>query len=243
MPIEQNAFITGADRGFGLAMTRRLAEDGWRVFAGSYLPDWDELPALAKAFPDRITIVKLDVASDDSVKAAAKRVSDAVDRLELVVNNAAIIGKHNDTPIGDKLDYNEILQVYNVNAVGALRVVEALLPLTDRGEMKRLCFVSSEAGSIERCERGSWFGYCMSKSALNMGVHILFNALRPRGYTFRLLHPGWMKTYMSGSKNMGAELEADEVAALVIPQFLTTWPDLDEDRLVMRDWRGREWPW
>jgi NAD(P)-dependent dehydrogenase (short-subunit alcohol dehydrogenase family) len=119
--------------------------------------------------------------------------------------------------------------------------VEAFLPLMDRGRLKRLCFVSSEAGSIDRAERTSWFGYCMSKAALNMEVKILFNHLLPEGYTFRVYHPGWIRSYMGGMKNMEAPLEPEEAAAKAIPIFLGQRED--EDRLVMVDYDGNEWPW
>jgi NAD(P)-dependent dehydrogenase (short-subunit alcohol dehydrogenase family) len=119
--------------------------------------------------------------------------------------------------------------------------VEAFLPLLDRGEGKRLCFVSSEAGSIAASIRSAWFGYCMSKTALNMGVKILYNGLRPQGYTFRVYHPGWMRSYMGGTKHNEADLELDEAAEAALPIFLGARPD--EDRLVMVDYQGNEWPW
>jgi NAD(P)-dependent dehydrogenase (short-subunit alcohol dehydrogenase family) len=131
-------------------------------------------------------------------------------------------------------------RLYDVNALGPLRVVEAFLPLLERGQGKRLCFVSSEAGSIARARRTSWFGYCMSKAALNMAVKILFNDLRPRGYTFRLYHPGWIRSYMSGEKNMEATLEPEEAAILALEYFLS---QQDEQRLVLHDHEGGEWPW
>jgi NAD(P)-dependent dehydrogenase (short-subunit alcohol dehydrogenase family) len=129
-------------------------------------------------------------------------------------------------------------RLYDVNALGPLRVVEAFLPLTDRSRFKRLCFVSSEAGSIARAERKAWFGYCMSKAALNMAVRILFNDLQPAGYTFRVYHPGWIRSYIGGKKDMEATLEPEEAAAKAIPIFLGQGED--EDRLAMVDYEGNE---
>jgi len=239
----QTAFVTGADRGLGLSMTRRLAEKGWRVFAGSYLPDWPELGELAGAYPKAITIIGLDIASTESVQVARDSVGASTDRVDLIINNAAVSSPVKERTIREKQDYSELLRVYNVNAIGALRVIDAFLPLTVDSDLKRLCFVSSEAGSMSRSERISWFGYCMSKTSLNMGVKLLFNSLRSQGYTFRLFHPGWMKTYMAGTKNMEAQLEPDDVAAAALAYFINPRCEGDEDRLVMRDWRGREWPW
>jgi NAD(P)-dependent dehydrogenase (short-subunit alcohol dehydrogenase family) len=122
-------------------------------------------------------------------------------------------------------------------------MVEAFLPLTDRGNLKRLCFVSSEAGSINRSTRTAWFGYCMSKAALNMGVRILHNHLRPDGYTFRVYHPGWVRSYIRGSKSTQGDMEPEEAAVPALAYFLSSLAPGDEDRLVLCDWQGREWPW
>ena len=190
-PLERVAFVTGADRGLGFALTIGLLERGWRVIAGQYLPEWPDLVALAESSSGRLTLVPLDVASDESVRAAAELAGSLVDRIDLLVSNAGVNSAATARPIREPQDHDQMARLYDVNAVGPLRVVQAFLPLTDRGDLKRLCFVSSDAGSINRAERKSWYGYCCSKAALNMGVSMLFNDLRPAGYTFRLYHPGW----------------------------------------------------
>jgi NAD(P)-dependent dehydrogenase (short-subunit alcohol dehydrogenase family) len=249
--MEQIAFITGADRGLGLSMTAALIDKGWKVFAGSYMPHWIELSELASKHPDNLTIVPLDVSTDQSVLAAAEIVSKSTDRIDLIISNAGVSAAEKDTNIRGSQDYDELQKVYNINAIGPLRVVKALLNFTDKSRMKRICVVSSEAGSINFCHRKAWYGYCMSKAALNMGIKILFNQLRPEGYTFRLYHPGWLRTYMSGIKNNQADMEADQAAKNALAYFLSERfnrheggkEQNDEDRLVMRDWKGSEWPW
>ena len=231
------ALVTGADRGLGLALCAGLAERGWRVFAGQYMPDWPELPALAERYPGVVEMVPLDVGSSESVAAAAQQVRGHCDHLDLVINNASIDAGQSELREG--LDWEAMHRVYNVNATGPIRVVSAFLPLLAQGG-RRLAFVSSEAGSIAMCNRTGGFGYCMSKTALNMAVRIMFNDLRPEGYTFRLYHPGWMRSYMSGQKNLRADLEPEEAAALALPFFLGDRDD--EDRLVLIDYEGREWP-
>jgi NAD(P)-dependent dehydrogenase (short-subunit alcohol dehydrogenase family) len=235
------AFITGADRGLGLALCAGLLERGWRVFAGRYMPDWPELDALAGRYPGALHAVPLDVCSIASAQAAAQATAEQTGHLDLLINNAGVISPAMQRTIREPQDYAEIHRLYDVNAVGPLRVVEAFIPLLDRGELKRLCFVSSEAGCITRSHRKAWFGYCMSKTALDMAVSILFNHLRPDGYTFRLYHPGWMRSYMSGKKSTEADLEPEEAAAKALPIFLEARQD--EDRLVKVDYQGNEWPW
>lgn len=248
--MEKIAFVTGADRGLGFAMTAGLLDRGWRVFAGQFLPDWPDLAALAAAHPDRLTPIPLDVADAGSVGAAAQRVAAHTDRLDILVNNAGINPGAFQQTIREGVDFALMQTVYAVNSIGPLRMTEAFLPLMGGDGMKRLCYVSSEAGSIGRSHRNGWYGYCMSKAALNMGVSILFNDLRPDGFTFRLYHPGWIRSYMRGVKSAVGDMEPEEAAIPALTFFLSgidgelaADPPYDEDCLALRDWQGREWPW
>lgn len=239
--MERTAFVTGADRGLGFALSVRLLEDGWQVFAGQYMPEWPALAALADEYPNRLQIVSLDVSSEESTRSAARMVAVHTGHIDLLINNAGILSPVEGRLIREGPDYAEMHRLYDVNALGPLRVVETFLPLTDRGTLKRLCFVSSEAGSITRARRSAWFPYCMSKGALNMGVKLLFNHLHPEGYTFRVYHPGWIRSYMHGEKDLEAHLEPEEAAALALPVFLGRRED--EDRLRLEDFEGHEWAW
>ncbi len=239
--MEQTIFITGGDRGLGLGLCAELLKLGWRVFAGQYLPDWPELPALQKKYPDRLEIVPLDVSSMQSIKDAAALVEARAGSLDVLINNAGVQSETIYAGIRAPQDYAEMHRLYDVNALGPLRVVQVFLPLMDAGQRKRLCFISSEAGSIGASTRTSWFGYCMSKAALNMAGKILFNDLRPTGYTFRVYHPGWIRSYMHGQKATEADFEPEEAAALALPVLLGA--NADEDRLALLDYRGSEWPW
>lgn len=234
------AFVTGADRGLGLALCAGLLEQGWDVFAGQYMPEWYGLSTLAGDHPNRLRMIPLDVSSLKSTRAAAQTVSNCTDHIDLLINNAGIYAPAEERPIRDMQDYSEMLRIYDVNALGALRVTEAFLPLTDRSDFKRLCFVSSEAGCITKAWRKAWFGYCMSKAALNMAVKILFNDLHPAGYTFRVYHPGWIRSYMLGEKNMEATFEPEEAAQMALPIFLGERTD---ENLVLLDYEGNECPW
>ena len=239
MNFNQVALVTGADRGLGLALTQSLLEQGWTVVAGQFL-DWPELEALSVQFPETLHIVPLDVSSDKSVKEAFIRTKTKIDHIDLLIANAALNRSHKVQSIREDQNFDNMVDEINTNSVGNLRLVNAFLPLLDKGETKRLCFVSSEAGSIGASKRTGWFGYCMSKAALNMVVKILFNDLKPQGYGFRLYHPGYLRTYMAGTKNNDAHLEPEEAAKFALDYFLNSNEPTD---LALTDWQGTEYPW
>jgi NAD(P)-dependent dehydrogenase (short-subunit alcohol dehydrogenase family) len=244
--MEQIAFVTGADRGLGFALCAGLVAQGWPVLAGQYMPDWPELTELAARYPDQMHMIPLNVADDDSVRAAAQMSATLVDHVDVLINNAGVIASTLCGTIREPQNYQDMQWQYNINTLGPLRVVEAFLPLTDRGALKRLCFVSSDASSIERCGHTDWYGYCMSKAALNMAIKILFNHLRLAGYTFRLYHPGWMRSYMHGQKNLEAHFEPEEAAKPALAYFLGPPSEAqayDENQLALRDWQSQTWPW
>lgn len=227
----KKVFITGADRGIGFAMCQSFLNGGWQVFAGQYMTRWKELENLKKEWSSRLCLIPIDVSDRASVWEAVNLVREQTDTIDMLINCAGIIG-------GDKA--SDILQMYKVNTLGSVCVVESFLPVMKEG-MKRLCFVSSEAGSISVAHRTGSYGYCMSRAALNMVVRLMFNRLRKEGYTFRLYHSGWVNSYMSGDeKSTGGIYEPEETAKAAYETFTEdrNW----EEVLVMTDVRGEMWP-
>lgn len=233
------ALVSGADRGLGRALVQALLERGWTVVAGRHL-DWPELDELALRFPSTLHLVPIDVGSDESVSTAFVITSGLVSHIDLLISNAAVNRSHHVSSIRHEQNFANMQLEMNVNAVGALRLVHTFLPLLDRGGLKLLCFVSSEAGSIGASKRNGWFGYCMSKAALNMAVKNMANDLTKDGYRFRLYHPGWLKTYMSGTKNEAAAMEPEEGAALALKYFLDDSEPLD---LALHGFDGSDFVW
>ena len=152
---ERIACVTGADRGLGISLCKSLLQQNWRVIAGQYMTEWPDLDALSGQYPDQLYIVPLDVASEESVRHAVHVTGGLVKHMDLLISNAGVSSQTIRATIREPQDYAEMHRLFDVNTLGALRMVEAYLPLLDQGEMKRLCFVSSEAGSIESCERES----------------------------------------------------------------------------------------
>jgi len=233
----RNCVITGADRGVGSALTAEMLSRGLRVFAGQYMPEWPELDALKEKYGDQLTILPLDVSKTESVFAMAKAVAEYTDTVDMVINVAGISGR--DPELGNAPDIANMVRVFQTNSVGPMRMVNAFLPLMEKGE-KRLAFVSSEAGSIACDTRGGYVSYPMSKTALNSAVKLMFNDLQPKGFKFRLYHPGWVRSYMSGKKSTMGTVEPEETAIPLANQILE---DRDwEDSLILLDNEGRAWP-
>ncbi|WP_438434430.1 SDR family NAD(P)-dependent oxidoreductase [Gorillibacterium sp. sgz500922] len=236
MPI---AYVTGADRGLGLALTRGLLDRGYRVFAGSYLPDWPELGQLAASEPERLTVLPLDISDEASVNAAAAFIASRTDRLDVLINNAGIHNEPEST-ILDDLNFPYMLKEYSVNALGPLRVTHSVIRLLLAGEGRKLVNIGSEAGSVSGNWRTHTYGYTMSKSALNMQSAILQLHLKEFGVKVLCLHPGWVRSYMSGEKNLDAALEP-EVPAEGILRLIET--EHDPEGPLYMDYTGAPMSW
>lgn len=226
----RSVFITGADRGIGLSLCRCFLEAGWRVFAGQFMKDWKELDSLQQEYKEQLSLIELDVGEQESVSHAAELVRKQTECLDMLVNCAGIFQNQGR---------EAAIASLNINTLGPIRMVEAFLPLMEGGE-KRLCFFSSEAGSVTLAHRSGDISYCVSKTCLNMAVRLMFEKLQPRGYRFRLYHPGWVRTYMSGQKSEVGNFEPEETAAVAFSQFTSdrNW----EDVLILSDVSNEIWP-
>lgn len=185
------ALITGSNRGIGLELCRQLVARGDKVVAACRTSS-PALDALAAAHPDHVVVAPdVDVTSDDSVKGLVGSLGD-VPRLDLLILNAGILLA---TDRAAAPDFDGIQKQFDVNAVGALRVAVALLPRVAPGG--KIAFITSRMGSIGDNSSGGYYGYRMSKAALNMAAVSLAKDLAPRAISVAILHPGMVKTDMT----------------------------------------------
>ena len=227
----KHVVITGADRGIGFALAEIYVKNGYTVYAGQFMPDWPQLSELKETYPNTLHIIPMNVGDDASVKGAAQMVAGLTDTIDILVNCAGIF-----PPADDRVNYGRTFQV---NALGAVRAIDCFLPLMQKGD-KRICTISSEAGIIALCSRDDRFVYCQSKAALNIALQMFFNKLRPEGYTFRVYHPGWVRSYMSGTKATEGNFEPEEAAQIAYEQF--TGDTVSEDVMLMQDVYNQYWP-
>jgi NAD(P)-dependent dehydrogenase (short-subunit alcohol dehydrogenase family) len=110
----------------------------------------------------------------------------------LLINNAGLLAHD---ALGS-LDFTSIRRQFEVNALGPLRITEALVDRFAAGA--KIALITSRMGSIEDNSSGSYYGYRMSKTALNMAGKSLALDLEPRGIAVAILHPGFVRTRMTG---------------------------------------------
>ena len=237
----KTALVTGADRGFGLSMTKALLKKGFRVFAGRVLRDYPLLDELKKEWPE-LYPVWLDVSDVKDIENVRDEIQKVSGKLDILVSNAALMGPDGASTIGGEnpINYDMLEKAFRINSLAAPLLVDRMLPLLEKGDMKRLFFTSSEISSIKLMHRTGDVRYAMTKAALNLSVRMMFNDLRPKGYTFRLYQPGWMKRELPGGGFLEgpATVFPDDSAKEAMRQLFED--RMDEDRLQLVDYLGKE---
>ena len=189
------ALITGANRGIGFALTQEYLAQGWEVIAVCRASSEELNATKAKV------ITGIDVTKSTDLLGLTQQVADI--QLDLLINNAGIL--HSDDL--SSIDYKNVTQQFLVNAQAPLQVTEALLDrLSDEA---KIAFITSRMGSIEDNTSGAYYGYRMSKAALNAAAKSLSIDLKPRGIAVAILHPGYVQTAMV---NFGGDISASESA-------------------------------
>ena len=191
------ALVTGAGRGIGLELCRQLLTRGFTVVGCPRIGGSDGLGQLVREHPQRTFEVPMDVGDDASVASAAADVGQFVDHLDLLINNAGIYPE--DDGGVERLELRKLVDAFDVNALGALRVTRAMLPLLRRGSGKRVIQMTSLMGSVGDNTSGGSYAYRMSKAALNMANRNLAHELGREGFLCLAIHPGWVQTRMGGS--------------------------------------------
>jgi NAD(P)-dependent dehydrogenase (short-subunit alcohol dehydrogenase family) len=192
------SLVTGCNRGIGLQLVTQLQARGDNVI-GLCRTSTPELNALGIRVIDGIN-----VSDSPSVQALKAAIGD--EPLDILINNAGIL-------LRDKfgeIDYDTMLQQYEVNTLGPLRVTEALADNLREGS--KVAIVTSRVGSIDDNGSGGNWGYRASKTAVNMIGINLMHELKPRGIAVALLHPGLVATDMTGQHGISA---ADSARGLI----------------------------
>ena len=217
----KTALITGSNRGIGFETARQLGQKGFRVIiSGRDISKVSE--AASKLIDEGIDALslQLDVTSPETIRRAVKEISGQDVRLDVLINNAAILRKEDKSLVNDPV---EILDnTLRVNCYGPLFVIRELLPVMNKPG--RIINISSEGGSMSDPVGGWSPAYCVSKTLLNSVTRQLANELSGENITVNAVCPGWVKTRMGGrSAKRSVEKGAETPVWLAseAPQYLT----------------------
>ena len=181
----QRVAVTGANRGIGLEIVRHLRARG------------DEVIAICRRSSDELdqtgarVVAAIDVGESRGVEHLERAVG--TEPLDMLINNAGILQAEK---VGADGWEDSVRRQFEVNTLGPLRVTLALSGLMRRGS--KVGIVSSRVGSLADNSSGGNYGYRMSKAAVNMAGVNLAHDLESRGIAVFLLHPGYVRTGMTG---------------------------------------------
>jgi 3-oxoacyl-[acyl-carrier protein] reductase len=205
-PPRRVTLVTGANRGLGLAIARRLAAAGNRV-VGTYRTDHPEV--------DGLTWVRCDVGDAASVEAAFSEVETTLGPVEVLVSNAGITKDGLLLRMSDE----DFTSVVDANLAGAFRVAKRAAKGMVRARWGRIVFVSSIAGRVGQAGQAN---YAASKAGLVGLAKSLARELASRNICVNVVEPGPLPTEMT------AALSDDQRAQLVAHVPLGRMGELDE---------------
>ena len=213
------AVVTGANRGIGLEICRRLARAGLTVVltSRSAAKGRTAVRALREEGLE-VDHHLLDVTSPVGIKALAAYLAKRYGRVDVLVNNAGVLLDPKASRVADSRaqTYHDTLET---NLFGPLLVIQALLPLMKKNGRGRIVNVSSALGRLATMDVGTP-AYRISKAGLNALTAMLAAEVRSSGILVNAVCPGWVRTSMGGPD---APLSVEEGADTAV--WLATLPD------------------
>lgn len=192
MTSASTVLITGCNRGIGLEFVKQYLLLNWKVIATCRNPDKaSDLIDLSIDNP-HLLLHPLDITKESSVNALSREIGDLP--IDLLINNAAYLGPPNPQKFG-QIDYQMFTKSVEVNAIGPIRVTEKLIENIRLGNMKKIVFLGSAAGSIAQIAPPiTLYAYRASKAALHLSVNNLYHELKPEKIMVSLINPGLVDT-------------------------------------------------
>jgi len=199
-PLRKIALVTGANKGIGFEVARQLAASGCTVLLGARSkPLGEETAATLKREGCDVQYLPIDLDDPATIATAAKDIGADFGHLDVLVNNAGIVGQGDGLPSSSSLDAIE--RAFRVNFLGSVAVTQAMLPLLRKASSASIVNVSSGLGSLTKSGDPAWthvagkfLGYAASKAALNMLTVQLAYELRGTSIKVNSVDPGYTAT-------------------------------------------------
>lgn len=184
--------VTGANRGIGKEICRQMATRDWQVVVASR--KLEAAKTVCEQIGHEAFPIQLDVTDEESVKAAAETVRTKYGKLDVLVNNAAIMGN----AAMRSFDLNEIEAAMNTNFMGPIRASKYFMPLLKKSSDARIINLSSGMGELDSLRSGGYGAYRLSKTSVNAFTILLAAELQAAGVKVFAMCPGWVQTDMGG---------------------------------------------
>jgi NAD(P)-dependent dehydrogenase (short-subunit alcohol dehydrogenase family) len=222
MAIAPHLLVTGGARGIGLALCQSALARGWRVSA----------TLRAGPVPVGVTAYQIDLRDHAALPALASEVGP----LDILINNAGVIGPKGDTL--SPIDTAAFLEVIAINTLAPLAVTQALLPnlMAAPSGSGRVLSISSQMASMGYA-KSNHIAYRASKVALNKVMQAMATDLFPKGIAAVAIDPGWVKTDMGGPE---AELDPEQVAEGIV-EIAATLTTAQSGSFLRHDGTPRDW--
>jgi NAD(P)-dependent dehydrogenase (short-subunit alcohol dehydrogenase family) len=228
----RSILLIGASRGLGQAMAAEFAKKGWHVLGTVREGGKSKLDDLARAYPDRVAIERLDITEPAQIAALRDRLSATA--LDMLFVNAGT-ANHNQAETIAETSTEEFVRVMLTNALGVMRAVEGLQDLVRPAGL--IGVMSSGQGSIANNVKGGHEVYRGSKAALNQYMRSYAARHADDGRAMVLMAPGWIRTELGGPE---ASFSIEET----VPQLVDTLV-AQQGRPGLRfiDRHGKTVPW
>ena len=187
------ALVTGANRGIGLALSKLLIDQDYRVLLGCRDLKKAEVTR-EKLSSENAFSVQVDLLQPEKFSALRSDIESRFGQLDVLVNNAGI--NYDTWQDAADPDFEQVKNTWQVNTLGPWQLAVALLPIIPRGG--RIVNVSSESGSLNGMGGGTP-AYSITKAALNAMTIKLAHAVRSKGILVNAVCPGWVRTDMGGA--------------------------------------------
>jgi len=221
----KSALITGANRSIGLETAKQLSKQGIFVYLGSRdLAKGNEvIGTLTEEGFENIKAIEIDVTSDDSIIAAKNIIEQEHGKLDILINNAGVLGVNPQTATETAVD--DIKAVFETNFFGVIQVTQTFLDLLQKSDAPRISNITSGLGSLTLHSDPSWkyyqvkaAAYGPSKSALNAYTIVLAYELKDSAFKVNVIDPGYTATDFNHHSGPGT---VESAASFIIKHTLT----------------------